>query len=87
VRRNQTKAMVDPNDPVTIRRYGTTRPCHPGEGRTVTPGDVTLGEVTLGDLAAMVEGEEELVVHDAQTGEDITRSVLKSIIIEQARHG
>jgi polyhydroxyalkanoate synthesis repressor PhaR len=77
VRRKQTKAMADLNEAVTIKRYGGSRFYHCRVGRYLT----------VGDLAAMVEGEEEFVVHDAQTGEDITRSVLKSIIIEQARHG
>ena len=43
--------------------------------------------MTLDDLAAMVEDEEDFVVNDAKTGEDITRSVLKQIIVERARHG
>jgi polyhydroxyalkanoate synthesis regulator protein len=35
----------------------------------------------------MVEDEEAFVVHDAASGEDITPSILKPIIIERARHG
>ena len=43
--------------------------------------------VTLEDLADMVEDDEDFVVTDAETGEDITRSVLKQIIVERKRHG
>ena len=35
----------------------------------------------------MVEDDEDFVVIDAETGEDITRSVLKQIIVERRRHG
>ena len=43
--------------------------------------------VTLEDLAAMVEDDEDFVVYEAKTGEDVTRSVLKQIIVERAHHG
>ena len=39
--------------------------------------------VTLENLASMVKGNEEFVVQDAKTGEDITHSVLTQIIFEQ----
>ncbi|MBC8131161.1 MAG: polyhydroxyalkanoate synthesis repressor PhaR [Rhizobiaceae bacterium] len=39
--------------------------------------------VTLENLAAMVKGNEEFVVQDAKSGEDITHSVLTQIIFEQ----
>ena len=42
---------------------------------------------TLGDLAHLVEDDEDFVVTEAETGEDITRSVLKQIIVERRRHG
>lgn len=77
MRRKQNAPMVDSNAPLASKRYGHARLYHPGG----------VSYRRLGELAAMVEREEEFVVHDAQTGEDITRSVLKSIIIEQARHG
>lgn len=76
MRRKQNAPMVDSNAPLASKRYGHARLYHPGEA----------SDRRLGELAAVVEREEEFV-HDAQTGEDITRSVLKSIIIEQARHG
>ncbi len=63
--------------PVTIKRYAHQRLYAPAAGRYVTPDD----------LAGMVEDEEFFVVHDAASGEDITPSILKQIIIERARHG
>jgi polyhydroxyalkanoate synthesis repressor PhaR len=43
--------------------------------------------VTLDDLCAMVKQGVEFVVHDAKTGEDITRSVLTQIIVEEESKG
>jgi polyhydroxyalkanoate synthesis repressor PhaR len=60
---------------ITIKRYGNRRLYEPEAGRYVS----------LEDLAAMVADERELVVTDATSGEDITRSVLQQIV--QARHG
>jgi polyhydroxyalkanoate synthesis repressor PhaR len=62
---------------VTIKRYPNRRLYAPATGRYVT----------LDDLAGMVEDEEAFVVHDAASGEDLTPSILKQIIIERARHG
>ena len=39
--------------------------------------------VTLDDLARMVRAGEDFAVYDAKTGEDITRSVLTQIIVEE----
>jgi polyhydroxyalkanoate synthesis repressor PhaR len=39
--------------------------------------------VTLDDLAKMVRAGEDFVVFDAKTGEDITRSVLTQIIVDE----
>lgn len=39
--------------------------------------------VTLEDLCEMVKEDREFVVQDAKTGEDLTRSVLTQIILEQ----
>jgi polyhydroxyalkanoate synthesis repressor PhaR len=70
-------AMAKSAQPVAIKQYANRRLYNPGEGRYLA----------LTEIAAMVEAEEEFVVYDAQTGEDITRSVLKKIIIERANHG
>ncbi|HPZ99701.1 MAG TPA: polyhydroxyalkanoate synthesis regulator DNA-binding domain-containing protein, partial [Phycisphaerae bacterium] len=43
--------------------------------------------VTLEDLAEMVKSENDFVVYEARTGEDITRSVLTQIIFEQEGKG
>jgi polyhydroxyalkanoate synthesis repressor PhaR len=62
---------------VIIKKYANRRLYHPAAG----------SYLTIDDLGAMVEDEEEFVVYDAKTGEDITQFVLKQIIVERARHG
>ena len=47
----------------------------------------TSAYVTLEDLADMVKQGVDFIVHDAKTGEDITRSVLTQIIFEQESKG
>ena len=60
-------------EPVTIKKYANRRLYNTG----------TSTYVTLEDLAAMVKAGEDFIVHDAKTGEDITRQVLAQIIFEQ----
>src|SRR5260370_2973475 len=60
-------------EPVTIKKYANRRLYNTG----------TSTYVTLEDLAAMVKGGEDFIVHDAKTGEDITRQVLAQVIFEQ----
>ena len=43
--------------------------------------------ITLDNLAEMVRQGRDFVVYDAKTGEDITRSVLTQIIVEQEQKG
>lgn len=43
--------------------------------------------ITLDNLAAMVRDGRDFVVYDAKTGEDITRSVLTQIIVEEESKG
>src|SRR5262249_5297815 len=43
--------------------------------------------VTLDDLAQMVRQSQDFVVYDAKTNEDITRSVLTQIIVEEEAKG
>ncbi len=43
--------------------------------------------ITLDSLAEMVRGGRNFVVYDAKTGEDITRSVLTQIIVEEEAKG
>lgn len=47
----------------------------------------TSSYVTLDELAQMVRAGEEFVVYDAKTGDDITRSVLTQIILEEDAKG
>lgn len=43
--------------------------------------------ITLDNLAAMVRDGRDFIVYDAKTGEDITRSVLTQIIVEEESKG
>ena len=47
----------------------------------------TLKPTTLEDLAGMVRLGEDFVVFDAKSGDDITRSVLTQIIVEEESKG
>jgi len=47
----------------------------------------TSSYVTLDDLSRMVKEGIEFVVHDAKSGDDITRSVLTQIIVEEESKG
>jgi polyhydroxyalkanoate synthesis repressor PhaR len=47
----------------------------------------TSSYVTLEDLAAMIRAGREFTVHDAKTGEDISRSVLTQIIVDEESKG
>src|SRR5262249_14661649 len=47
----------------------------------------TSSYVTLDHLCQMVKDNEDFVVYDAKTGEDITRSVLTQIIVEEEGKG
>lgn len=64
--------MAAKNDPVVIKKYANRRLYNTG----------TSTYVTLEDLAEMVKRDEEFVVQDAKTGEDITHPVLTQIIFE-----
>jgi polyhydroxyalkanoate synthesis repressor PhaR len=60
-------------EPIEIKKYANRRLYNTG----------TSAYVTLEDLAAMVKTGEDFIVHDAKSGEDITRTVLTQIIFEQ----
>jgi polyhydroxyalkanoate synthesis regulator protein len=72
-----SSAMTPAEQPIAIKRYAGRRLYHAAIGCYLT----------LDDLAAMVEDDQEFVVREADTGADITRSVLKQIIVERGRHG
>src|SRR5437868_7277075 len=65
--------MAKSDEPIAIKKYANRRLYNTG----------TSTYVTLEDLATMVKRGEDFVVHDAKTGEDITRQVLAQIIFEQ----
>jgi polyhydroxyalkanoate synthesis repressor PhaR len=65
--------MATDKAPTVIKKYANRRLYHTG----------TSTYVTLEDLAQMVRAGEDFLVHDARSGEDLTRSVLAQIIFEQ----
>jgi polyhydroxyalkanoate synthesis repressor PhaR len=69
--------MTKTKEPTIIKKYANRRLYNTG----------TSTYVTLEDLAEMVKGEEDFVVFDAKSGDEITRSVLTQIIFEQENKG
>jgi len=69
--------MAKTTEPTIIKKYANRRLYNTG----------TSTYVTLEDLATMVKDEEDFVVFDAKSGDDITRSVLTQIIFEQENKG
>ncbi|MEJ1160250.1 polyhydroxyalkanoate synthesis repressor PhaR [Prosthecomicrobium sp. N25] len=69
--------MTKSKEPTIIKKYANRRLYNTG----------TSTYVTLEDLAEMVKGEEDFVVFDAKSGDEITRSVLTQIIFEQENKG
>jgi polyhydroxyalkanoate synthesis repressor PhaR len=65
------------NEPITIKKYANRRLYN----------TATSSYVTLDHLAEMVKRGQEFNVHDAKTGEDITRAVLTQIIFEEEGKG
>ena len=63
--------------PVTIKKYANRRLYN----------TATSSYVTLEHLCQMVKQGTDFVVYDAKTGEDITRSVLTQIIVEEEAKG
>jgi polyhydroxyalkanoate synthesis repressor PhaR len=63
--------------PVVIKKYANRRLYNTS----------TSSYVTLDDLSIMVKKGNDFVVYDAKTGEDITRSVLTQIIVEEEQKG
>ena len=63
--------------PVTIKKYANRRLYN----------TATSSYVTLDHLCQMVKEGFDFVVYDAKTGEDITRSVLTQIIVEEENKG
>jgi polyhydroxyalkanoate synthesis repressor PhaR len=63
--------------PVVVKKYANRRLYN----------TATSSYVTLDDLAKMIKEGGDFVVFDAKTGEDLTRSVLTQIIVEQEQKG
>jgi len=63
--------------PVVVKKYANRRLYN----------TATSSYVTLEDLAKMIKGGGDFIVHDAKTNEDITRAVLTQIIVEQEQKG
>jgi polyhydroxyalkanoate synthesis repressor PhaR len=63
--------------PVVVKKYANRRLYN----------TATSSYVTLEDLAKMIKDGGDFLVYDAKTGEDITRSVLTQIIVEQEQKG
>ncbi len=63
--------------PVLIKQYAGRRLYRPAAG----------SYVTLDDLAVMVEDAEAFTVVEAESGADITSSILQHIIRRRALHG
>ncbi len=70
----QTKPAAPP---VVVKKYANRR-LYNTESSTY---------ITLDNLADMVRDGRDFVVYDAKTGEDITRSVLTQIIVEEENKG
>ncbi|MBE7209572.1 MAG: polyhydroxyalkanoate synthesis repressor PhaR [Gluconacetobacter diazotrophicus] len=66
-----------PAAPVVVKKYANRR-LYDTEGSIY---------ITLDSLAAMVRQGRDFVVFDAKTGDDITRSVLTQIIVEEETKG
>ena len=62
---------------VLIKRYAGRRLYHTGMGVYLS----------LDDLAQMVEDDQDFAVRKAETGDDITPSILRQIIRKRALHG
>jgi polyhydroxyalkanoate synthesis repressor PhaR len=68
---------TDGNAPITIKKYANRRLYN----------TATSCYVTLDYLARLVKAGSDFAVYDAKTGEDITRSVLTHIIVEEESKG
>jgi polyhydroxyalkanoate synthesis repressor PhaR len=71
------RPVTKPDQPTIIKKYANRRLYNTG----------TSTYVTLEDLASMVKSEEDFIVYDAKSGDDITRPVLTQIIFEQEGKG
>jgi polyhydroxyalkanoate synthesis repressor PhaR len=68
---------TEQSEPITIKKYANRRLYN----------TATSSYVTLDHLCHMVKEGVDFVVYDAKTGEDITRTVLTQIIVEEEAKG
>jgi polyhydroxyalkanoate synthesis repressor PhaR len=68
---------TEPSEPITIKKYANRRLYN----------TATSSYVTLDHLCQMVKEGVDFAVYDAKTGEDITRTVLTQIIVEEEAKG
>src|SRR5271170_2526767 len=75
----QAEAQPKPTDtqPVIVKKYANRRLYN----------TESSSYITLENLAEMVRKDRDFVVYDAKSGEDITRSVLTQIIVEEEGKG
>src|ERR1700742_2207074 len=71
----EAKAVEKP--PVVVKKYANRRLYN----------TASSSYITLDNLADMVRHGRDFVVYDAKTGDDITRSVLTQIIVEEEGKG
>ena len=72
-----TRAKPDGAKPVVVKKYANRRLYN----------TATSSYVTLDDLAKLIKEGGDFIAQDAKSGEDITRSVLTQIIVEQEQKG
>ena len=71
------RAKRGQDEPTLIKKYANRRLYDTGRS----------SYVTLEDLCEMVKEGHDFVVQDAKSGEDLTRSVLTQIIVDQEANG
>jgi polyhydroxyalkanoate synthesis repressor PhaR len=69
--------MVKFEDPIVIKKYANRRLYNTGTGNYAT----------LEDIIGIIKAGDDFIVCDAKTGEDVTRSALTQIILEQENKG
>ena len=74
---NSSSDQPGDKKPVVVKKYANRRLYN----------TATSSYVTLDDLAKMIKEGGDFVVYDAKTGEELTRSVLTQIIVEQEQKG
>ncbi|VWX57203.1 polyhydroxyalkanoate synthesis repressor PhaR [Sphingorhabdus sp. 109] len=68
---------INPGDPITIKKYANRRLYN----------TETSSYITLDFLAEMTRNDQDFIVVDAKTGEDITHNVLTQIIVDEESSG